>query len=155
VRVYRISTRQFAADLTGEGARLHGGRWNPPGFPVIYTSESVPLSILELLANVPADFLSTGLFCRVIIELPCEAVTFDLSPDELPSHWNTHPAPAQLAEIGGQWLTDGYSPWLKVPSAVACGEGWNILLNPSHPGFSQVKVVDIAPFHFDTRLFKK
>jgi RES domain-containing protein len=154
MQVYRIASKPFANDLTGEGSRRYGGRWNPPGFPVIYTSESVPLAILELLANVPADFLSSGIFCRVTLDLPCDAISFELTPEELPPNWATNPAPATLAEIGKQWLRDGYSPWLKVPSAVAGGEGWNILLNPLHPGFGQVEVVDFAPFHFDTRLFK-
>ena len=32
-------TRRPWADLSGEGARLHGGRWNSPGHAVVYLSE--------------------------------------------------------------------------------------------------------------------
>ncbi|MGC9221706.1 MAG: RES family NAD+ phosphorylase [Solirubrobacteraceae bacterium] len=35
--------------LSGEGARLHGGRFNPPGsFPVLYIGQSRPCAVAEL-----------------------------------------------------------------------------------------------------------
>ncbi|MGH9054963.1 MAG: RES family NAD+ phosphorylase [Acidimicrobiales bacterium] len=35
--------------LSGEGARLHGGRFNPPGsFPVLYICQSRPCAVAEL-----------------------------------------------------------------------------------------------------------
>ena len=35
--------------LSGEGARLHGGRFNPPGsFPVLYLCQSRPCAVAEL-----------------------------------------------------------------------------------------------------------
>jgi RES domain-containing protein len=49
--LYRFAHRKFAKDLSGTGARLKGGRWNPPGIPVIYTSENISLALLEILAN--------------------------------------------------------------------------------------------------------
>ena len=49
--VYRFAHRKFARELSGTGARVNGGRWNPPGIPVIYTSESISLALLEVLAN--------------------------------------------------------------------------------------------------------
>ena len=53
--VYRLSRTRWADDLTGEGSRLHGGRWNHPGTPCIYTSESRALAILEYTVNVNVD----------------------------------------------------------------------------------------------------
>ncbi|MDO8714469.1 MAG: RES family NAD+ phosphorylase [Polynucleobacter sp.] len=50
--VWRITTRRFAdSALTGEGARLFGGRWNRPGQSVVYTAESRSLALLELLVQ--------------------------------------------------------------------------------------------------------
>jgi len=151
--VYRITALQYAADLSGEGARLYGGRWNPPGLPVLYTAESVALAVLETLANVPPDFLDANLFSRVIIALPDDAKISTIPISELPSNWSTYPAPVELSGIGREWLAKGKSLGLRVPSVVAGGEGWNLLLNPKHPDFMLVKVAGIAPFHFDTRLF--
>ncbi|MHB1518922.1 MAG: RES family NAD+ phosphorylase [Acidimicrobiales bacterium] len=35
--------------LSGEGARIHGGRFNPPGnFPVLYVCQSRPCAVAEL-----------------------------------------------------------------------------------------------------------
>ena len=152
MQVYRIAARQYAADLSGEGARLYGGRWNLPGSSVLYTAESLPLAILEILANVPTDFLGTSLFCRVAIYLPDDASIDTITVADLPSDWCSYPAPVTLADIGRQWLTKGDTLGLRVPSVLAGGEGWNLLLNPRHPAFNQVQVADIAPFQFDTRL---
>ena len=50
--VWRITTARFAAAaLSDEGARLHGGRWNPKGHGVIYTAESQSLALLEMLVQ--------------------------------------------------------------------------------------------------------
>lgn len=48
---YRI-VRQKYADLAGEGARLYGGRFNPIGIPAVYSSQSISLSLLEILVHI-------------------------------------------------------------------------------------------------------
>ena len=58
---YRV-VRQRYADLSGEGARRFGGRFNPPGIPVVYTSQSIALAVLEVLVHldkteVPPDYV--------------------------------------------------------------------------------------------------
>jgi RES domain-containing protein len=54
--------RRRYAGLAGEGARLYGGRYNPPGIPAVYTSQSIALAVLEILvhidkAEVPNDYI--------------------------------------------------------------------------------------------------
>jgi len=44
--VYRLVVAEYSEDLSGEGAKRDGGRWNPPGVAVIYTSENLPLAVL-------------------------------------------------------------------------------------------------------------
>ena len=41
-----------ARAFDGEGARLHGGRWNSPGTRVAYASDSIALAALEVLAHL-------------------------------------------------------------------------------------------------------
>ncbi|HIP83811.1 MAG TPA: RES domain-containing protein [Desulfocapsa sulfexigens] len=33
---YRIGKKQFINDLSGTGAAMYGGRWNYPGYRVVY-----------------------------------------------------------------------------------------------------------------------
>ncbi len=48
---FRVVRREYA-DLSGEGARLYGGRFNPPGIPAVYASQSIALAVLEILVHV-------------------------------------------------------------------------------------------------------
>jgi RES domain-containing protein len=52
--VYRSCTPKYANEpdlLTGEGSRRHGGRWNPIGIAVVYTSLSPETAMAETLAH--------------------------------------------------------------------------------------------------------
>ncbi|SNB45433.1 RES family NAD+ phosphorylase [Geobacter sp. DSM 9736] len=146
--LYRIAEQQFAADLSGEGARLYGGRWNPKGIPMIYAAESVALAALEVLVR-----LSTPKhYCRVIYEIPDTASIETVTVAELPPTWLLpHPNP-QLIEVGRSWAHGKSSLLLKVPSAVVRGEGWNYLINPLHAEFPSVTIADTSPFEYDFRL---
>jgi RES domain-containing protein len=149
---YRITAESFAADLSGEGARRFGGRWNPEGIPVLYTSESVALAALEVLVNVPPEYLGEGMFSLVSLAIPDDTPNQILEPATLPVDWSSYPAPAVLAELGRQWVETGNSLVLKVPSVVVGGNSWNYLLNPRHPDYRLIRLVQITPFVFDVRL---
>ncbi|MEI6388525.1 MAG: RES family NAD+ phosphorylase [Spirochaetota bacterium] len=40
MKVFRIAKRDFIGDLSGEAARLFGGRWNKKGTSLLYTVPS-------------------------------------------------------------------------------------------------------------------
>jgi RES domain-containing protein len=70
VLVWRITRAAYQA-LDGEGARLHGGRWNPEGVPVVYTSTTLSLAALEYLVHVdpedvPGDLVAMRIRIPVI-----------------------------------------------------------------------------------------
>lgn len=44
--VWRLASRRYPP-LSGEGARLVGGRWNSPGHPLVYASESLALCLAD------------------------------------------------------------------------------------------------------------
>ena len=51
--VFRLAKKQYTHKLSGEGAELYGGRWNSVGTPMLYTSESRSLALLELAVHLP------------------------------------------------------------------------------------------------------
>ncbi|MFA7061913.1 MAG: RES domain-containing protein, partial [Pedobacter sp.] len=85
--VYRVTPARHASDLTGEGSRLHSGRWNPPGIPMIYTSSSVALASIECFVNTPSEIVSKSNFQRVDIWIPDEATSEVIQTTDLPSNW--------------------------------------------------------------------
>ncbi len=61
LETYRICDSKYAEDLSGNGARIYGGRWNSKGTPVIYLSDSKALAVLELLVHTSINLLPQNL----------------------------------------------------------------------------------------------
>jgi RES domain-containing protein len=150
MRVFRIAKARYIDDLSGIGARLHGGRWNPKGISIVYTSLSRALATVEYLVHVPIAFIPKGLRIATL-EIPDDVVPEGVEITDLPGNWRQYPAPPELAEIGRNWVLLNTSLLLQAPSAVVEGE-YNILINPAHPDMRRVTVVEIQPYDFDRRL---
>jgi len=147
--VYRISKCDFIHDLSGMGASLYGGRWNNKGVPMLYTAGSTSLSMLEVLVHIKGTVLNN--FCQAIIQIPNNSI-LDYNILDLPSNWNTHPAPITLKTIGDEFVAQNNAIALKMPSSIVPNE-YNFLLNPMHKNYQQhVKIVDAYTVTFDPRL---
>lgn len=148
--VYRISSKLYISDLSGTGAMLYGGRWNQKGHHMLYTSESLSLAALEIVANLSSARLGTGLFCSEILipdDLPIDAL------NSLPENWNTFPHTSETAYAGSKFLKHkGFC--LKAPSSLIPTE-YNYLLNPLHDEYHRVRILDSRPFVLDQRLIIK
>ena len=150
--VWRLLPEKFAhAPLDGEGARLYGGRWNPPGVAVVYASASLSLATLELLVHVGAPDLLPDDLVAVEMEVPDSLPVETLSAADLPRGWAAYPAPRALAALGKAWVAAGKTAILRVPSAVIPAEG-NVLVSPSHADAKRVTVESRKPFRWDARL---
>ena len=150
--VWRLLPRQFAdAPLDGEGARLNGGRWNPPGVAMVYASTSLSLAALEILVHVGAPDLLPDDLTAVEVVVPDGASVETLPVDDLPRGWGGHPAPRSLAGLGREWVESKRTALLRVPSAVVSVE-WNLLVNPVHPDAAGLRVASRRPFRWDARL---
>jgi RES domain-containing protein len=150
--VYRIGRTRFANDLTGEGARLFGGRWNQKLVPCIYTSESRALALLEYTANVNIEEIPRALSITVF-EIPDNGI-FEVQLTQLPGDWTQSPAPSSTRTIGSFLLSDARHLVIKVPSAIIIDE-CNYLINPQHPNVSHIKILDVRDFVYDVRLKMK
>ncbi|MBL7729134.1 MAG: RES family NAD+ phosphorylase [Dinghuibacter sp.] len=147
--VYRLSRTRHARDLSGEGARLYGGRWNFKGTPCLYTSESRALSALEYTVNIGIDDIPRAL-SMVAISIPVKEIK-EIPVHELPGNWNATPAPISTKNMGTFWLQNMTSLALKIPSSVI-PEEFNILVNPRHPLAEDIRIVDIRDFVYDVRI---
>ena len=147
--VYRVGKSTYAHDLTGEGARLNGARWNHKGTACLYTSESRALAVLELTVNVNIIDIPRALSIT-IFEISDSGVEVLLEAD-LPSNWNVVPAPATTKDLGTKLLQAAATPVIKIPSTVIPDE-FNYLLNPLHPDSSHFRILDIHEFLYDVRL---
>lgn len=141
-------TKYLSSAWDGEGAKRSGGRWNSIGVPVVYTSATRSLALVEVLVHLPSGILPA--YSAVPIEFG-ESLVTSIEPALLPANWKDHPPPAETKAIGDRWVTDARSALLRVPSAVVPNEV-NYVLNPSHPDFDQVRIGTPIPFPFDSRL---
>jgi RES domain-containing protein len=147
--VYRIGRTKYANDLTGEGARLNGGRWNLKLTPCLYTSESRSLSVLEYTVNVNIEDIPRAL-SMTTLEIPEKGI-LNLTVSDLPGDWRASPAPASTKEFGTDLLKKAEYPIIKIPSAIIPDE-YNYLINPIHRGSLNVSIIDIRDFVYDVRI---
>lgn len=134
------------------------GRWHSGGRAILYLAESPALAVLEWIKSK----MSQGLLEREIsqAELLLVAVTLDLDPGSLPfidaaglpGGWEQIPNIYSEAtqKLGNDWLSGRQSLALRVPSAaLPPGGGWNLLLNPGHPGYPAAfpaERISVTPF---------
>jgi RES domain-containing protein len=146
-----VKSRHAAAAFDGEGAQLHGGRWNSPGTRVAYASDSIALAALEVLAHLQSTAVLEA-YSLATIRFPEDRVEV-LEKASLPVRWRQFPTPPENQAIGDRWVAEGRSLILRVPSAIIPSAS-NVLINPSHPDFSKVVIGRPERFAFDPRLLK-
>jgi len=145
---YRIANSRHANDLSGKGAYLFGGRWNSEGVRMLYTVESSSLSILEVLVYVTNKTFAIKNI--LTLEIPLDSFR-EIPIDVLSNGWDKLPPTSYTKKIGDDWIKSMESLVLIVPSVVNPRER-NILINPMHPLFSEIKNISEEVFSFDKRL---
>ena len=152
MRIYRIAKSVYIDDLSGEGARLYGGRWNWVGDPMLYFSKNLSLCLLEILVHVDYGQLPKD-YAYMEVEIPDSSIKMVQSLEFIKPKWHTEEAVTQLQMIGSAWLEKQESLALLVPSAVLQKE-FNVLVNPMHEDFKKLKLVEIDKIDFDPRLLR-
>ncbi len=152
MRVFRLSRKKYANDLTGKGAAQFGYRWNSKGIEMVYTAESRALAMAEVavhltLATLPDDYM------MIEIEIPDSVSIEFFDPSGLERDWNSYPHSPKTQLIGDRFARSMLACVLKVPSAVV-KEDFNFLLNPNHPDIQKIYILDSCDFPFDQRIFE-
>jgi RES domain-containing protein len=152
MEVFRLSKEKYKGDLSGKGASIEGARWNSKGIEVLYTASNRSLSMAEVAVHIPL-VLAKGYY-MLVIYIPDSVSILKLKLSDLPTDWNKYPHPGSTQKIGDHFINDGKYCVLQVPSAVTPGD-FNYIINPSHPEFKKISIIDESPFLFDDRLFKE
>jgi len=151
MELYRIAQEKFADDLTGNGSRLFGGRWNSEGFFALYTSSTRSMVLLETLAHTPAKMLNANNYQLISLLIPEGIVAEEILLSSLPGGWDVPDTRPFTKRLGDKFLNEGRSLLLAIP-CVLMPEEINYLINPLHKDMRKVKMVHKRRIYFDKRI---
>lgn len=161
IKLYRLQSARYGLPkdfLSGRGAELTGGRWNPVGMPVVYTSRTVELASLEYLVHYFEGFPNSKLPDMLVATIEIEEKEIlTIEPEILPRNWRNNPAPKTLQSVTNQWFQHKNHLALQLPTAVHSLQtelSYNVLLNPLHKCMNNELITKVEPFYFDSR-YKK
>jgi RES domain-containing protein len=136
MRLWRL-TRASQTALDGAGASRHGGRYSPPGVPVVNFASEAGLAVLVALRYLSGDAR----------DAPEDYVLgwtdVDATPERAPD--------ADGDEATREWVTE----WLEERRSLLAAtrsrvlpEADVVLMNPLHPDASAVRPLVTRPFSF-------
>jgi RES domain-containing protein len=146
-----VKKRHVRSAFDGEGARRYGGRWNSPGTPVVYASQSRALCLLEVLAGIRSVTL-----VEAYLLIPTrfdDSLATRVDARVLPAEWRQSPPPPSTRQIGDRWAGEQRSVILRVPSSIVPDES-NYLINPAHPDFGRIEIGAPEEISIDSRLVR-
>jgi RES domain-containing protein len=149
MHVYRIQKAKYASDISGYGSTLVSGRWHQAGkHPILYSSSNISLAILECLVHLPTVVKPPDLVL-LTLEIP-DGAAIKIETKDLPENWDKRGYFDDVQQCGTTWLRSLPSLAVIVPSVTS--PDYNILVNPGHPEFSHVKIVDSRSITLNDRL---
>jgi RES domain-containing protein len=150
LRLWRIVTGSHPV-WSGEGARLFGQRWNPPGLPAIYAGTSFALCLVEVLIHANRKSPPSAARCVEAV-VPDDVFRQAFVPTSHPG-WDDLSDLLVAQAFGRDWIESRRSALLIVPSVVTAGRDLNVVVNPEHPDAAPIAVGPETPFALDRRLF--
>lgn len=149
--IYRLATEIYKDDISGNGAKLYGGRWNSAGLPMLYATENISLAVLEILVRTNMQLIPlTYHLLKINIASTTDSVL--IATTKLKKDWKDDVDYSRW--IGDEFLKSNKRLLCKVPSAIIEEEN-NYLVNPHHSDFYKLKIIVADKFQFDKRLFLK
>lgn len=152
MELFRLSKKKYAKSFNGKGAAKSNNRWNSKGTEIIYTAESRALAMAEVVVHVTIATLPKD-FAMLTIDVPDNIRIKTIDWKDVCENWNTMLPNSKTKKIGDLFIDELEYCILKVPSAVVKGD-FNYLINPHHKDFKEIKIIDVADFPFDQRMFQ-
>jgi RES domain-containing protein len=148
---WRLDTAVHASAWdSGEGAFLHGGRWNSKGVRAVYCSLDPATAILEVAVHIGFEALDTVAHVLTAMRIVDPASVHVVDPAALPNpNWLRPGIPGRGQQNHGNLLLSRHK-FIAIPSAVSV-HSWNLLfVATSATGAYDVKLQE--RFALDTRL---
>jgi RES domain-containing protein len=136
MRLWRL-TRAGHTALDGAGTLAAGGRYSPPGAPVVNFASEAGLAVLVALRYLPTD--RAGWPRDYVLGW----TEIGATPERIPGAETDEPIRALVAD----WLAQRRSLLAAVSSRVL-PEGDVVLMNPLHPAAADVPPLTTRPFSF-------
>ena len=151
MEIFRIAQERFADDLSGNGSRLYGGRWNSEGVFALYASGTRSMALLETLAHTPAKMLNSNDYQLITLSVPDNIVPVQILLSSLPGNWDTPDTRPITKRLGDKFVNDKINLIIAVP-CVLLPEEINYVINPLHKDMRKVKIVYKRRIYFDNRV---
>jgi RES domain-containing protein len=151
MEVYRISQEAFSANLSGNGAKAFGGRWNSVGIAALYAASSRSLALLETLAHTPAKMLQLKPYILIGLFIPDQVLPQVISINDLPTGWDDTDIHQFTTTLGDKFLLEKKKLLLSVPSVLMPEENIYVI-NPLHDDMKKVKIIHKRRIDFDRRV---
>ena len=137
MRLWRL-TRTGQSTLDGAGTLKHGGRYSPPGVPVVNFASEAGLAVLVALRYLTGD----------PADAPDDYVLGWTEIDALPERvGDTDRDDDAICDRVSDWLQERRSLLAAVRSKVL-PEADIVLMNPLHPDAARVRPLVTRPFSF-------
>jgi RES domain-containing protein len=136
--------------FSGEGAFLHGGRWNTKGVRAVYSSLDPATTILEVAVHKGFRTLDTVAHVLTAVNILDTAAIHIVDPVSLPNpNWLRPGIPSFGQQSYGNQLLSQHK-FVAIPSAVS-NYSWNLIFVATNAaGSYDVRLQE--PFALDTRL---
>jgi hypothetical protein len=136
MRLWRLA-RTGETALDGARTSKHGGRYSPPGAPVVNFASEAGLAVLVALRYLPGD----------PADAPNDYVLCWTEIDAIPERAPEADGDAAIRDWVAGWLGERRSLLAAVRSQVL-PEADVVLMNPLHPAAAQVPPLVTRPFSF-------
>lgn len=114
---------------------------------------TVELAVLEKFVHT--EEVDEAPLVLVAIDLPDDpGLGLDVKAEALPEGWDALEDGGSAAAFGIAFLKKRDYLYMRVPSVIV-GEGVNLVINPAHHAYDQVKLSIARSFGFDPRMFKR
>jgi RES domain-containing protein len=146
-----LSKAEFAADLSGYGAELSGGRWNSKGTPLLYTCVSQSLCVLEIAVRLSVIDVPDGL--KLVTIKIKDSIIGKVEEKQLPKDWQKFPHLRATQIFGDELISTSKNKAFLIPSAIVPAEH-NLIVNPKNITKKEIEIVSIDDFYIDERLYR-